>query len=65
MNNNNGPDQVIVNKKRELAELWSLLSMLTIERNWKKEKRKMDLARELKKTVEHESNGHAICTWGS
>ena len=40
------PDLIIINKKKELAELWTLLSRLIIQWNWKK---KMKRGRELKK----------------
>ena len=40
IDNNNGNNNIINNiKKRELPELWTLLSQLTTEKNWKKVKR--------------------------
>ena len=51
-------DLIIVNnKKREPTELWTLLSRLKLK---KSEEKYIDLARELKKTVEHESHGDPI-----
>ena len=60
-------DLVIINKKRELAELWTLLSRFTrvkLKETEKKDKY-LDIARELKKTVEHESDSDPNCNWCS
>ena len=55
------PDLVIINKiKRGLAELWTLLSRSDHRVHLKESEMKdkyLDLVRELKKTVEHESDG--------
>ena len=58
------------NKKRKLAELWSLLS----QRTWvkfkkcKKKNKCFNLGRELKKSVEHESDDYTnwnLCCWNT
>ena len=56
------PDLVM--KKKDLAELWTLLFQLTTKWIWKKDKY-LDFARELKKTMEHESDGDTNCNWCS
>ena len=62
------PDQVVTNKKRELAELWTLLSQLTTVWNWKKKNEKKIGTSNLPgnwKTVEHESDGDTNFNWYS
>ena len=58
------PDLVIVNKNRELAELWNLLYWQITEWNWRKAKRYkyLDFASELKIPMEHESEVGALGT---
>ena len=55
-------------QKREVSDLWTLLSRLTIEQNWKKAERKIytwTLLENWKKTMDHESDGDSNCHWFS
>ena len=57
---------LINNKKREFAKLSTLLSLLTTELNMEECEKKdkyLDVARELKKTMEHESDDCTNCDW--
>ena len=52
--------------KKVNAELWTLLSRPTAELKLEESEKKdkyLDLARLLKKTVEHESYGDSHCNW--
>ena len=60
------PDLVIINKKRELAELWTLLFWLAAEGNWKKAKRKISTWTLLWNWKScGESDGGTNCNWCS
>ena len=63
------PDLIIINKKeRKLAELWTLLSQQTTEKNWKNVKRGIStsiLLGDWKKAVEHENDDNTNCNWCS
>ena len=61
------PDLIIIKKIRELAKLWSLLSRLTREKNWKKIKRSINIwtLQGNWKAVEHKSENHTNCDWCS
>ena len=59
------PDHIIIYKNKELAKLWTLLygwPQSKIEKNEKLDKY-LDLARELKETVENESDNYTNCNW--
>ena len=53
-----------MNIKRELAKLWTVSAdhRMKLKESKKKDKY-LDLARELKKTVEHESDSYTNCNW--
>ena len=58
------PDLIIINKKREFAKFSTLLSRLTTESKLKECEemdKYLDLARELKKTMEHEGDDCINC----
>ena len=67
------PDPIIINnnnnhKNRELAELCTLQTRENQTVKVKESKKKdllLDLAKELKKTVEQESDGYSDCNWSS
>ena len=52
-------------KKRELTKLWTLLSSANHRIKLKESEKYTDLARELKKTVEHESENYINRDWCS
>ena len=61
-------DLIIINKKREHAKLWTLLSWLSKRVKLKESEKKnkyLDLARGLKKTVLHESDVYTNYNWCS
>ena len=57
--------KLIVNKKKEPAELWTLPSQQTTDFNYKKAKRELSTLTLLEKwkTMEHQSDGNTICNW--
>ena len=63
------PDLIIINKKkrrRKYAKLSTLLSRLSTEKKMKECEKKnkfLDLARELKKNLEHEGDNYTNCNW--
>ena len=65
------PDFIIMNKKRQVAGLWTLLSRRTTKYNWKDAKWGIStwtLLGSWKKTVEHESDHYTncnLCSWYS
>ena len=61
------PNLIIINKRKRICKLVDFAvpadHIINLKESEKKDKY-LDLARELKKTVEHESNNCANCDWG-
>ena len=60
------PDLIIINKRKRICKIVDFAFPADHRINLKegeKEDKYLDLARELKKTVEHESNDCANCNW--
>ena len=60
------PDLIIINKRKRICKILDIAvpadNRINLKESEKKDKY-LDLARELKKTVEHESNDCANCDW--
>ena len=60
------PDLIIINKRKKICKIVDLAVPADHRINLKESEKKdkyLDLARELKKTVEYESNDCANCDW--
>ena len=60
------PDLIIINKKKRICKIVNFAVPTDHRINLKESEKKdkyLDLARELKKAVEHESNDGANCDW--
>ena len=57
------PDLIIINKNRECVKLSTLLSRQIKLKEYVKKDNYLDLAKELKKTMEHEGNDYTNCDW--
>ena len=60
------PDLIIINKKKKTCKIvdFAVLADYRIKlKEWEKRDKYLDLARELKKTMEHEGDNYTNCDW--
>ena len=62
------PDRMIINKRKRTCKIVDFAVPADHGLKWKESEKKdkyLDLTRELKKTVEHESDDYSSCNWCS